>query len=190
MRSKSLRYVAKGGAENAGGVSYILHSYFRGEDYTIRNNSIVDIQGNGQGLFAYWQGSIYGYMEGLAFLNNIYVPGASAASNSHCLSSTASGPGGTTAIPLITPYSAGNKIGGSACASPLSNSGDYSGIADVSSTTQSDFKFFNPARRDYRLRHDSPFISGGASRGTDGRDVGVDMDLLESKQGIVKNVRA
>ena len=42
---------------------------------------------------------------------------------------------------------------------------------------------------DFRLRHDSPYISGGAQRASDGLDVGVDMDLLEAAQGRVRNVR-
>lgn len=41
----------------------------------------------------------------------------------------------------------------------------------------------------FRLRYDSPYISGGAQRASDGRDVGVDMDLLEAAQGKVSNVR-
>jgi hypothetical protein len=42
---------------------------------------------------------------------------------------------------------------------------------------------------DFRLRHDSQFISGGSRPATDGVDAGVDVDLLESKMGRVKHTR-
>jgi hypothetical protein len=42
---------------------------------------------------------------------------------------------------------------------------------------------------DFRLRDHSAYISGGARRASDGLDAGVDVDLLESKLGLVKNVR-
>lgn len=42
---------------------------------------------------------------------------------------------------------------------------------------------------DFRLRDHSQYISGGARRATDGLDTGVDMDLLDSKLGLVKNIR-
>ena len=56
-----------------------------------------------------------------------------------------------------------------------------------------DVKWLNPsaaAPYDFRLRHDSPYISGGANRASDDKDVGVDMDALEAAQGLVKHVRA
>jgi hypothetical protein len=41
------------------------------------------------------------------------------------------------------------------------------------------------AKPDFRLRHDSPFISGGAVRASDGMNLGADVDALESAQGKV-----
>jgi len=41
----------------------------------------------------------------------------------------------------------------------------------------------------YRLRHDSSYLSGGANRASDGLDTGGDMDALEAAQGRVGNTR-
>ena len=45
------------------------------------------------------------------------------------------------------------------------------------------------AHNNYRLRSTSAFISGGRNA-TDGLDVGVNQDILEDAQGLIKNVRA
>ncbi|HBY62424.1 MAG TPA: hypothetical protein DEH78_21585 [Solibacterales bacterium] len=43
---------------------------------------------------------------------------------------------------------------------------------------------------EFRLRHDSPYISAGAHRSTEDRDTGVNADELEQRTGRVRNVRA
>ncbi len=42
---------------------------------------------------------------------------------------------------------------------------------------------------DFRLRHDSPYKSGGAQRASDDLDIGVDVDALKAAQGTVENAR-
>jgi hypothetical protein len=49
--------------------------------------------------------------------------------------------------------------------------------------------FSDPAKKDYRLSAESPYRAGGASAASDNRDVGALYDELESKLGLVKNVR-
>jgi len=58
---------------------------------------------------------------------------------------------------------------------------------------EADVKWLNAslaAPYNFRLRHDSPYISGGANRASDDMDAGVDMDALEAAQGRVSNARA
>lgn len=40
----------------------------------------------------------------------------------------------------------------------------------------------------YHLRHDSPYISGGASHGSDGKSIGADIDKIENAEGLVNSV--
>jgi hypothetical protein len=49
--------------------------------------------------------------------------------------------------------------------------------------------FADIGRRNFRLRDDSPFKSGGLAPASDGRDMGVDVDALESAMGMVKEMR-
>jgi hypothetical protein len=52
----------------------------------------------------------------------------------------------------------------------------------------STISFFNSTLGDFRLRYDSPYISGGSIRGTDGLNIGADIDALKAVQGQVSNV--
>lgn len=49
-------------------------------------------------------------------------------------------------------------------------------------------KFYNSTLGNFRLRYDSPYLSGGSIRATDGFDIGANIDALEAAQGKVTNV--
>jgi hypothetical protein len=177
-------HIGKGSAETTGGSSYILHNYFGSEDVQMENNTVADIQGTAQSFFMYWHKQYYGGTEGLSLRNNIYVPGAAAAASSDGIANSSDSSTGANAI--TEAVTGGNyRAGGNAFASPLVGSGTYSGVATVSATTEAAFNFANAGRRDYRLRHDSPFITAG----TNYREVGTNREEMDAVQGIIRNVR-
>jgi len=57
----------------------------------------------------------------------------------------------------------------------------------VNSLAQLSFLDLNSAN--FRLRASSPFQSGGAKRASDGEAVGANIDEMESKQGLIRNIR-
>lgn len=77
------------------------------------------------------------------------------------------------------------------CCGLASNSGTYPSTTRWPSNINA-VKWMAPsltAPFDFRLRHDSPYVSGASQRGYNDRNAGADIDLLEEKLGLVKNAR-
>jgi len=160
------------------------------EDVTVTNNTVYGQRGNMP--FLLYSEPVN---EGLKLENNLYTwngSGALTALGGTVNSTTTFGTAGLAATWTRdgTPnYSARNNV---ICCGLSSNASSYPTTTSWPDNEAS-VKWMKPALSfpyDFRLRHDSSFVSAGSGRGTDEREVGADIDLMEAKQGRVKNARA
>ena len=178
------------GITPSGGSPYIFNITYGPEDLILDNNSAVDLQGNGGQQMIFNTELQNGRGKGLMLRNNLW------ASTNTATSIPINGQiwgVGTDALDAAWPNLGGPSVGWVAsnnvfCCN-LSNAAKYSAIAALPASRAA-YSFWNDAQLNYRLRSDSLFISGGTNRGTDGRDVGADIDALEAAQGKVQNARS
>jgi hypothetical protein len=95
---------------------------------------------------------------------------------------------------LLVPYYSNSSVP-SGLVDSTTTSSNYSGTGVYVMTGAtvdarlSGVGFFSAANKDFRLRASSAYQSGGASNGTDGLELGANIDALNAAQGKVKNVR-
>lgn len=177
------------GITPSGGSPYIFNIYLGPEDYIFDSNSAIDVQGNGGQQLLLNSELQNGRGKGLSLRNNLWVSTGSASSIPINTQKWGVGTDGLDAAwPNLGGASAGWVASNNAFCCSVSNSARYTSIAALPAS-KSAVSFWNDSQLNYRLRSDSPLISGGANRGSDGRDVGADIDALEAAQGRVQNAR-
>ncbi|MDX2153917.1 MAG: hypothetical protein SFV54_24465 [Bryobacteraceae bacterium] len=159
------------------------------EDVTVINNSFYSQRGNMPFLLFAEPGN-----EGLRLDNNIYQwngGGTLSALGGNVGGTTfgTAGLNGTWRRGINPSYTANNNV---ICCNLGSSAGSYPPTTRWPSSEAEVF-WMKPGLVqpfDFHLRHESPYISAGASHGTDNRDLGVNIDLLEQSLGRVRNLRA
>lgn len=180
------------GISPTGGSPYIFSVTYGPEDYILDNNSAIDVQGSTTGVsqMLFNTDLQNGTGKGLSMKNNLWI---STGSGSSIVINGQTWGVGSDGLDAAWPNLGGPSVGwassNNAFCCNVSSSTKYSTIAALP-TSKSAFSFWNDTLLNYRLRWDSPFISGGANRGSDGRDVGADIDALEAAQGKVQNARS
>lgn len=138
-------------------------------------------------------GNSYGFTPELSTLFAPPCPGVAKAAMD-CLWRSG-GPSYTFTRNLLVPYYTNSRILTGLASSSGAESA-YSGLQNVwvqsgdsIASRLAGVGFANPDQQDFRLSGQSPYKSGAAKNGSDGKDLGADMDLIEAAQGKVRNVR-
>ncbi len=195
------------GAQNPA-TGWIIQGGYANADITINHNTAYDNRGVITSFF-YW---IESPLEGLSVTNNFIFysdsylfrnesfPTCASGDKAFMDCAFTSGPGnpsytlaGNVIVPSWTDSSgptgqqAQSTVQGYYSGMPASNSVMSSSLGGVPQTVAS-VGWFNSSSGvtpDFHLKSSSAYISGGANRGTDGRDVGADIDALQAAQGKV-----
>lgn len=173
---------------NGGGDVFVNPHPF-GFDIIFNHETVYSVAGTNPNIFGAVGTGYLKNSEGISMTNNIGImkdPATCLVPINCRLSSpiTAGGLSGTAMMDATTiNYTLGNTLYWMAGGNPGGYPGSITWPASIAAV-----KFFNTTDN-FRLRHDSPAVSGAATKlSTDGLDLGANIDQLEAAQGKVSNV--